>query len=152
GDCPTARHRRGLDVGLDEPRRRADQPRRGPRLLLVARAAEIMAQGRDLGAGPAPPRNASRLRWRCGLAAGRPAWRRLPHRTAQLLFPGGARWGMDGDRGPRDRPGRALSATRPIASIWRWAARSRQRHRAWIHRTIGAARVVFVDVGVIARD
>ena len=86
GDRAAARHRRGADDGLDEPRRDRGDAEHRPRLLLVALARQPVAQGRDLRPGAAPGRVAHRLRQRLPAAAGRPDRRRLPHRPPLLLL------------------------------------------------------------------
>ena len=83
GDRPATRHRRNPDGRVDEPRGGAYDPGGRPGLLLVALPRHIVAQRRNLGAGAAVARDASRLRRRHGAAARRPA-------PASPATPGGA--------------------------------------------------------------
>src|SRR5262249_25871636 len=78
-------------------------------LLLVALARPAVAQGRDLGPGPAPGRAAARLRRRRAAAPRRPAGRRLPHRPPLLLLPRRPQRRLADDRRAAGRPEAALS-------------------------------------------
>ena len=73
------------------------------------------------GPGSAAARAAPGLRRRHGIAAGRSARRRLPHRAAQLLFPRLARRRLGGDRRASDLPRGSLSAAHRLTSLQRWA-------------------------------
>src|SRR5262249_25755323 len=105
GNCTAARHRRGPDAGVDEPRCGPGEPCRGASRLLVALARETLAKRRNLQTGAVAARAPSRLRWRHRAAAGRPTGRRLPHRPAQLLLPRLAERPMGGNRGARGSAG-----------------------------------------------